>query len=399
MKILLINSWYYPNMRGGAEQSTKALAEQLYKNGHDVAVLSADGLTANVTTEMISRIVVYRCKTYLTNDYNTFVKKIIRKRNDIKYTKVIKDLKYVINMFHPEVIHTNSLSGFSFYIWKYFYIRKIPIIHTLRDYSLFSPKGLYERRGDVSIFYWLFLKWYYKANMHYAKYISYITAPSDFTLSTICALGFFEGIPGQIVPNAIEYNMEDTKEYIKERCSRKSSHKYIMFAGRLLKFKGINLLLEAFEMLDNENYRLVICGEGECEQSVLNKIEHDPRIIYKGQLSKERLEENYKKADIVVFPSLWDEPFGRIIIEANKFGVPVITTNRGGIPEIINTLGGGIILSEETAEVLATTIDKMLNSDISLYCLNILKNLHYYSIRYQADEFEKIYNRLAGENK
>ena len=48
-----------------------------------------------------------------------------------------------------------------------------------------------------------------------------------------------------------------------------------------------------------------------------------------------KLVELYKQADVVVFPSLWPEPFGRIPMEAGALGVPVIASDIGAIPEIV----------------------------------------------------------------
>ena len=42
MRVLIVNTFYYPNMQGGAEQSVKLLAENLLKQGHTVAVYCAD---------------------------------------------------------------------------------------------------------------------------------------------------------------------------------------------------------------------------------------------------------------------------------------------------------------------------------------------------------------------
>ena len=53
------------------------------------------------------------------------------------------------------------------------------------------------------------------------------------------------------------------------------------------------------------------------------------------------IEKQYIKADVLVVPSIWDEPFGRVVIEGNSYGLPVICSNKGGIPEIINEMCSG----------------------------------------------------------
>ena len=49
----------------------------------------------------------------------------------------------------------------------------------------------------------------------------------------------------------------------------------------------------------------------------------------------DKIKEIYSKSDIIVFPSVWQEPFGRIAIEAMSFGIPVVGSNVGGIKNII----------------------------------------------------------------
>ena len=49
------------------------------------------------------------------------------------------------------------------------------------------------------------------------------------------------------------------------------------------------------------------------------------------------------RAHLVIMPSIWPEPFGRIPVEANKLGVPVIVSNRGGLPETIEKIQQDIL--------------------------------------------------------
>ena len=58
MRILFVNTFYYPNMEGGAEQSVKLLAEGLAKAGHIVAVYCADSRDGRITEENIHGIKV-----------------------------------------------------------------------------------------------------------------------------------------------------------------------------------------------------------------------------------------------------------------------------------------------------------------------------------------------------
>ena len=398
MRILIFNSWYYPNMKGGAEQSVKLLAENLSLAGHNVAVVSADGTDDIVTQEDINGISVFRIKTYLPLSTQTIFDKIIRKQKELCDTSNKNKIVQIIKKFQPDIIHTNSLSGFSFTVWQFIAEMNIPIVHTIRDYSLCSPRGVYENYKEVRKPYAFYLRYYADRARKASRYVTYATAPSEYTLQLLEKNGYFTNISNMCVPNAIEYDQNLIESRIATRISTHKQNKNIMFAGRLLEIKGIKLLVDAFKLISqaNEDIYLIICGEGELAGYVEENCKHNSHIIYKGQLTKAELEAQYLEADVVVFPSLWDEPFGRIVIEANSYGVPIVTTHRGGIPEIMDAIGGGEIIEEETPESLAGTIIKVLRGSRSEYYQNIIKNIHKYGIKEQIKTFTDIYNILIG---
>lgn len=395
MRILLVNSWYYPNMKGGAEQSVKLLAENLVNNGHAVAVMSADAHNKDIETENINGVSIYRIKSYLEDNPTNFIEKVSRKLNDIQYKGHSEEISRVFNEFQPEVIHTNSISGFSTYVWKISHEYNIPIVHTLRDYGMLSPRGVLETIESKKIPYNLFLRYYNKRIRELTKYVSYVTAPSEYTLKAHLKEKYFVNASSKRIVNAVKLDLTSTEEYIEERKKRKQDSKKIIFAGRLLEIKGIKLLLESFSLLPDPKLKLIICGEGKLADLVKEASKKDKRIIYKGQISQDELSRQYKEADIAVFPSLWDEPFGRVIIEANQYGLPVVASNRGGIPEVINTIGGGELFINETASCLSATIKAVLYNDMEKYYSSIIRNISYYDIKKQVNEFQMVYFELV----
>ena len=138
MKVLLVNTWYYPNMEGGAEQSTKLLAESLVRSGNEVAVYCIDSDNDEIITQVINGVKVYRGNAggYLNRIKNKGVfNKLYTKYKDIYNYKSNKEIIRIINDFNPDIVHTNCLNGVSISVWKKIKSRKIPIVHTLRDYA------------------------------------------------------------------------------------------------------------------------------------------------------------------------------------------------------------------------------------------------------------------------
>lgn len=121
--------------------------------------------------------------------------------------------------------------------------------------------------------------------------------------------------------------------------------KIVVFSGRITAEKGISQLIDAFIQLDREDVILLIVGShnfgsgqtSDFEMSVQEKCKKiSNRIVLTGFVPYNAMWKYYKLADIVVLPSIWNEPAGLTMIEAAACGVPVITTNAGGIPEYLN---------------------------------------------------------------
>lgn len=146
-----------------------------------------------------------------------------------------------------------------------------------------------------------------------------------------------------------------------------------LYAGRLIYWKGVNFLLDALELLpEKANYRLKIVGDGEdygalkkrCESSSkLNK-----RVIFVGKVPFENMNNEYRMANVLVFPTLRDTT-GMVMIEALSQGVPVITIDSFGGKLIVNEKCG-FLYSGTTKEEYVTNL-----KDILLWCIENKKAL------------------------
>jgi len=72
-------------------------------------------------------------------------------------------------------------------------------------------------------------------------------------------------------------------------------------------------------------------------------------------------EEFYPTIDVLVVPSLWHEPLGRVVFEAYSYGVPVLGARRGGIPEIIDEGETGFVFDPEHQQELIALLRRILD--------------------------------------
>jgi glycosyltransferase involved in cell wall biosynthesis len=87
------------------------------------------------------------------------------------------------------------------------------------------------------------------------------------------------------------------------------------------------------------------------------------RVTFQKPLAHPELAGHYRNADILVFPSVWNEPFGIPLIEAMATGIPVIATRGGGFPEIVHDGQTGLLVPRGDAPALAEAILRLLESE------------------------------------
>lgn len=404
MKILILNSWYYPNMMGGAEQFVKILCENLAKE-NSVAVFTVDAKEKFIK-ERINNVLVYRSTGNKYSIYNAYfnkciskLKKINQKYHEIFNNSISADLISTIRDFNPDIVHFNCISGISLYSFKVIHKLNIPSVFTIHNYSLIYPAD--EIKAKSRFFNSLFIFWYRKLERKYLKYIDFITAPSDFTLQKHINYNFFPKFTKRkVIPNCTFFDFEELKKIIEMRKNKKSDEINFLYAGWLTKSKGIIQMINAFNKINNSYVKLNICGDGPLKEYVLNSCKENSKIKYLGKLNSDQMNEQYRLNDVLIVPSIWDEPFGLVIIEAFSKGLPVIASNHGGISEIISTCEGGKLVDPENLSQFTNTIEEFIqNKKYNKYYDNILKGINVYSIDNHVSSYTSLYNEVLSTKK
>jgi glycosyltransferase involved in cell wall biosynthesis len=162
------------------------------------------------------------------------------------------------------------------------------------------------------------------------------------------------------------------------------SNDYIAYVGRIIEPKGLHLIIQSVKLYNtNSNNKLTlrIAGKhysGHSKDSYWkSNIEpniNDKDIIYDGYIDNDqKLNRFIGNAKALIVPSIFEEPFGMVIIEALACGTPVIGLNSGAIPEIINNPSIGYVSPKYYAnDKLNTTktVNKLTNSLSKLNTFN-----------------------------
>ncbi len=399
MKVCLLNSFYEPDILGGAEISVKILAEKLNELGIETFVVSTGDVDK---VEYINKVKVYRvnigsnitAKKYVTNDYNGRLKKLKYKLLEIKNPIVKIKLQRIFHQERPDIIHVNNIYGISTEVWNVSNKMNIKVLQTLRDYFLICPKSTLSCNEKCECS--MICKIYRKTFNSLTKKIDYVTAPSKYVIDEFTSRGYFKDIENECVYNAIDIDIEKLESTYVKKISKEINEINFIYLGALSEHKGLLELIKSFKLIEHNNIRLHIAGKGQLEEFVRKASQEDNRIQYHGFIQGEKLERLLMGSDILVAPSLWNEPFGRIVLDAYKFAMPVIVSNKGGLPEIVEHKNTGIVLEEVTVESIKNALTYFIDNKeiIKLMLNNTQKKILNFTIEKQVKEFIKIYEYL-----
>lgn len=158
--------------------------------------------------------------------------------------------------------------------------------------------------------------------------------------------------------------------------------KAVLYVGRLIHEKGVDVLLDAFKRLNAPNTRLIIVGGDTGRQC------EDERISFVEFQKKEELSAYYRAADVLVLPTRGDV-WGLVVNEALANGVPVVTTDRcgAGLQMLRNGVNGYVISSEDAQAMSRAIASVLTGSDMKQEAIKTARD---YTIEKMAACTQKI---------
>ena len=320
MKIFLINQEHAEfSGPGGAERSVQSIAEYFASQGHDVSFLAIArrDYQRNMADSGIHSIrMINGVRTIMVGRRGT-----LPSHADVIRTVILSD--------PPDIIHTNVFHTAP-QLWAALAPLGIPILHTLREYKLMCDRNMFtgvrdcgEPCQECGL------------SMRYARDMSGlvdgVVGISRFTLTRHLDHGLF----GNAALAAVIPNSYRAVRPVAPKPRRPAGMPVrVGFLGRMHASKGINLIMDVVSELPADALRLSMAGDLQ-DPDIMKRMEalkqtHD--ISYLGFTDPTVF---FADIDVLLAPSIWHEPFGRITIEAFAHGVPVITTDRGGLPDIV----------------------------------------------------------------
>jgi glycosyltransferase involved in cell wall biosynthesis len=161
----------------------------------------------------------------------------------------------------------------------------------------------------------------------------------------------------------------DLKHYLNSGKQNQPHHKdqnlNLLYAGRIYPEKGIDTVIKAMITLlhsqGKREIRLSLAGSGSVEyenqlRQLVNQAGLTDYVSFLGWVQPEEMPELLRKFDVLVLPSIWPEPFARVVLEGMVSGLVVIATPTGGTTEILTDGENGLLFAAGDAEDLAQKI-------------------------------------------
>ena len=326
MKILFFSEQYFPNISGGAEIFVQLLAEELVNHGHTVYVCSIADTAYRNTKNGVNLIYLKHHNIYWEYQHRgNALEKAIWHTIDMYNLSFRRDISQIISEVSPDIVHTNNICGFSSVVWAIVKEHHIPLVHTIHDHyllcyrtTMFHQNKVCEKRCLLCRFGSVFAK-------YESQKVDAVVGVSRYILEEHLKNGYFKNSKIQIaIANGFKVSRRPQIERAKN---------VIGFMGSITPVKGIERLISDFYRLEQDGWKLKIAGKGSDDYifSIKEKYVNE-NIEFVGRVNPD---EFMSLISLLVVPSLWNEPFGRVVVEAMYNNCPVIVSNRGALPEIV----------------------------------------------------------------
>lgn len=214
-----------------------------------------------------------------------------------------------------------------------------------------------------------------------------VITPSDYFLRLVRGWGVKDArsrtiYNGVSVPHAI--------------VPKKFPHRTIISAGRLVPWKGFDILIKSIASIDAD---LLIAGRGEDMQRLEQLVvEHavSRKVRFLGPLPREELLSYIAGADLFVLPSSF-ESFSFQLVEAMMLGMPVVALQAGNLSEIIKKGENGILVDKDKIDELPSILNGLLADESTRMLLGdrAREDSQKFSVEKTVDELESLFKTLV----
>lgn len=340
----MILSFFYRPSVGGLETHLDDLCKFLTSAGHHVFVVSFQPLTNPRKGKIFERDVnlnVYRVPNPLQNMFYKFQSLTLLRYLILLPLLLAASLLVLarhrkeIDVIHCHDLNSAALCAFVSWIFKK---RSVITVHYVQDFLLASSSSTFNRFGR-------------RVMSHFDAVIAISSKVRERLLPLMKDETKLHQMTYWIDLSLFQpAGRAETK-----RTKHLEGRFIVLFVGRLVSTKGVEVVLDVASRLQEEKeIEFIFIGQGPLSEIVQTVSSSLQTVSFLGPLDSMALSEYYRSADLLLVPSVYEEGFGRVIMEAIASGLPVIGANRGAIPEAMDDTVGRIV--EPTPEAFSDAI-------------------------------------------
>lgn len=182
------------------------------------------------------------------------------------------------------------------------------------------------------------------------------------------------------------YNGVDTSEFV----FSESAGRYVLYLGSIGKNKNPK---DAIAAAKQAGVKLLIGGrikdQGYYEKEIAPLV-NGTSVEWVGETTPEHIVTLYKGAKAFLFPTMWEEPFGLVMIEALSCGTPVIAYPHGAVPEVIENGKTGFLVSNPSEMAQKIQEIDQINRQ---FCRNVVEQK--FSMQAMVDAYDKVISNMV----
>ncbi len=362
MKILTLSNYYPPSFKGAYEILCKMTLDELARRGHEVHVLVGNEGAGERKPKDACRKEdnIYRLLHLYFFDNLDRPHRVIRQLRKAYASRLDYRVAQRIGaVIQPDLIYVWNMCGLSMAVLAALNKLGASLVFDIHDYWLL------ERDRDLAQETNRFIK-AYRSTVEGCPGFEAIDRQHIMTTTQSLKREYVKA--GFAKDDITVIRRGIPSQYVQDRPTPRdaaSPNLRLLFAGRLVKEKGILVALQALSLLAHTNLskkiRLDIAGSG--PEPYVKQLEHEAVnlglsqvVQFLGPLEHDRLIASYEGYDAVLFPSLWVEPFGVVVLEAMARGTCVIASDLGGPSEIITHEKDGLLVRPNDPEALAQAV-------------------------------------------
>lgn len=372
---------------GGLETQSKELAEGLVKIGYTVNVISPR-YELEVSEKMENGVDYTFLDCWYSN--TQAFKNIFSKPSWVQVS-----LEY-FNNTKPDFVISQSSAGYSIIKQK----NRVPVLSIahgtiLREFKTFMKKGGYKNPVTFIKTLQYIIREYFGKQKEFINESDFVVTVSEDVKKDLLKETKVDSEKVKVI-----YVGVDSARFLKPNISNSDPIKLI-YVGVLIKEKGAGFAITAISKLKKKysSIKLMIVGDGEDKvyfQSLVKELKLDDFVTFTGRVDYVQIPTLLNQNNIFIHPSVRDEGFPMVMLEAVTAGLPIIATDKGGTRNVVKSGINGMLLNPnenveaQIIEAVKYIKDGMKLKDMSDESLKISKEFSFDKVISQYDQIIKV---------